>query len=205
MSKNYWSEVGKKLLSLGKTAVSLAAPVVLDYGITKAVEKACLIIEDRLKDFYKKTGINTAISFCINLIGVLLLVFKPFGIIASRILAYVFFLAAFVFWLIRTVIFIKKYGKTVKMVFKSVIQEKSLYKGIELFVLNNFPMISLGYAGISIAAEYVPLLKEVPKISELVCYLVKFFWKRLALFASIMVCYAAAVLCIKRFCRIILI
>lgn len=193
MKSKYWSSVGKKLLSLGKTALNLAAPVAVDYGVTKAVGKACSIIEAKIKDLYKQTTVNSVISLAINLSGILILIFKPFGENVSRYIACVFFFASFIFWLVRTILFLKKYGKVSVQISKTVIKQKSVYKGIEQYVLTEFPLIALGYAGIAVASEYVPSLNGVPRISELVKYLVKAFWKRVTLFAGIMGVYTIIV------------
>lgn len=194
MSLEYWSKVGEKFLSLGKTALNLAAPVAIDFAVTKAVEKTCSVIETKLKDFYKKTLINTAISFVLNLAGVLVLIFKPFGTLISRCVAVFFFISAFIYWLVRTILFIKNYGKTTLNVSKNVIKQKSVYKGIEQYILSEFPLISIGYTGIAIASEFIPFLKEIPRISEFVKYIVKIFWKRVAIFLGIMVIYAITIL-----------
>lgn len=193
MKNEYWSSVGKRLLSLGKTALNLAAPVAINYEITKAVEKACSIIEGKIKELYKQTAINSAISLAINLSGILILIFKPFEENVSRYMACVFFFASFIFWLVRTILFVKNYGKVTIQISKTVIKQKSLYNGIEQYVLKEFPLIALGYDGIDIASEFVPFLNEIPRISEFVKYLVKLFWKKVALFAGIMGVYTIIV------------
>lgn len=193
MKSEYWSSVGKRLLSLGKTALNLATPVAVDYGIIKVVEKVCSIIEGKIKEFYKRTGINSGIAFAVNLAGVLILIFKPLGERTSRYVSCVCFFSSFMFWLVRTILFIKNYGKTTFQISKNVINQKSVYKGIEKYVFEEFPLIALGYAGISVAAEYVQSLKEIPRISELVKYLVKVFWKGFALFAAIMTAYTVII------------
>lgn len=193
MEADYWNSVADRLKSLGKAALNLAVPAAVDFAVNAAVEKSCSVIEEKLRKLYKKTGINTAISFSINLAGVLLLVLKPFGENISRYVAVAFFFASFVFWLVRTVLFINDYGKTTLEVSKAIIKEKSVYKGIEEYVLNSFPLISLCYAGVSLASEYVPALKDVPGISDFVKHLVKIFWKRVALFAGVMAVYTVMI------------
>lgn len=193
MKSEYWSSVGKKLLSLGKTALNLVAPVAINYGITKAVEKACSIIEGKIKELYKQTAINSAISLTINLSGILILIFKPFGENDSRYMACVFFFASFIFWLVRTIVFVKNYGKVTVQISKSIIKQKSVCIGIEQYVLTEFPLIALGYAGIAVTVKYVPKLKEIPRISEFVKYLVKVFRESIALLAGIMGVYTITV------------
>jgi len=193
MANKYWSGVGKKLKSLGTTVVKSAVPAAVDYAVISAVEKACEVIEDKLKKLYLRTGRNSAISFSVNLAGILFLIFKPFGEAISRYVAMAFFFSSFVFWLVRTILFIKNYGKTTIEVTKNIFKKKSVYKGIENYVLTSFPLISMGYAGIAVASEFVPSLKKVPRISEFVKFLVKTFWKRIALFASIVATYTVLV------------
>ena len=62
-----------------------------------------------------------------------------------------------------------------------------------MHVLKEFPLIALGYDGIDIATEFLPFLNEIPRISEFVKYLVKLFWKKVALFAGIMGVYTIIV------------
>jgi len=193
MKSEYWRMVGEKFKSLGKTAVDIAVPLVVDYAVVKAVEKACSVVEAKLKETYRTAEINSALAFVINFEAVLILVLKPFGKTGSRCVAFAFFLASFVFWLVRVVRFVKKYGRTASEVSKEVLKEKSVYTGIEKYVLANFPFISFAYAGISLAAGYVPALRKIPRISEFVACLVKIFWKRIASFAGIMAAYTVLV------------
>lgn len=45
------------------------------------------------------------------------------------------------------------------------------------------------YAGIEIGESYLPTLKQIPRISELIDTFTKIFWKRLVLFAGIVSIY----------------
>lgn len=193
MAKRYWSGVGNRLKSLGKTILDAAAPVAVDYAVNMAVEKACDVIEQKLKAMYRQTIINSAITLGINVAGILVLVFKPFGIQPSRYVAMGIFASAMILSFSRFVLFLKNNGKTTLDVLKHIYKEKSVYTGIEKYVLTNFPLISLGYAGISIASEYVPSLKQVPRIGPFVKHLVGLFWKRVTLFAGIMAFYTVLV------------
>ena len=205
MADEYWD----KLKSLGKTALKLlffggplaAGQVLADVAVSSIVDKvvqdkikeACEKIEVQLREMYKRTARNSAITFAINLAGVLILIFKPFGVAASKYVSFAFFAASFVFWLARTILFIQNYGKTTVEVSKSVIQEKSVYRGIESYVLKEFPSISMLYAGIDFGSIFLSSLEKVPRIRDFVKYLVKVFWKRVALFAGIVAAYTIVV------------
>ncbi|MBR4634375.1 hypothetical protein IKO50_05550, partial [bacterium] len=117
-----------------------------------------------------------------------------FGERASSIVAVVFFAGAAVFFLVRLVLWCRSYGSQALGVTKSIFHEKSIHNGIEQYVLSTFPYISLTYAGIDVGSSYVPALKNVPRIPQLIDFFVGYFWKRVALFAGIVVTYTVVVL-----------
>ena len=193
MRSDYLKKVTGRLLSLGKTALKPAVQVVVDAAIITLVEKSCNVIKSKLKEMYIQTVINSSINLSLNIVGILILYFKPFGYTVAFCLASFFFLVPFCLWLFRTVRFLKENGKMAMEVIKSIWKEKHVYRGIEQFVLNSFPFISLTYSGIAIADKFVPVLKEVPSISELVKYFVEYFWKQFALFVSVVGIYTVTV------------
>lgn len=194
----YFTGVLSRLASLGKAALDIAAPVAVELGVEALVTKACEKIEAKLKVLYKKTAINSAITFLINLAGILFLALKPFGQKASAVLAIICFAAAAVFFLVRLILWCRTYGRQTLDVTKSVFREKSLHTGIEKYVLPTFPYISLTYAGIDFGSNYIPALNNVPRIPQLIDFFVRYFWKRLALFAGIVAIYTIAVLWILK-------
>ncbi|MCR4734857.1 MAG: hypothetical protein K5829_07640 [Treponema sp.] len=193
MKSDYWSGVGKRLFSLGKTALNVAAPIAVDIGVNELVSRTCDSIELSLRKMYKKTLRNAIITFCLNLVGILLLAFRPFGQMPSFLIAVIFFLGAIVFFIVRLVLGIRDYGSTVFSACKYVLKEKSLHKGIESYVLNKFPIVALAYAGIDLGSLYLPALRDVPRIPSLIDFLVKHFWKRILLFLGIMALYTISV------------
>ena len=78
-------------------------------------------------------------------------------------------------------------------IYKNVIQSRSLSKGISKFIVDEYPLVTLTYAGIDIAANYFSALKEIPRLNELVKLFIQNFWKHLALFAGIMTFYTVTV------------
>ena len=190
---SYWKGVAARLGSIGKTALNVAAPVAIDFGVSTLISKACDEIELRLKKMYKKTAINSAITFCINLAAMLFLGFKPFGEKPSIVVSVILFAGVTIFFFVRFAFGIKSYGRQVLGVSKNIIKTKSIHKGIEVYVLNNFPLISLAYSGIDLGSVYVPALCDVPRIPYLIVFFVKHFWKRFALYAVIVASYTISI------------
>ena len=201
MSSNksgYWKGVASRLASLGKMALNIAAPLAVEAGVYALISKACEKIELQLKQLYRKTAINSGITFLISLVGILILALRPFGEKASAIVSLVCFAGATTFFLVRVILWCKSYGSQTVGVTKSIWQEKSLHKGIEKYVLSSFPYIALTYTGIDVGAAYVPALKKVPRIPQLIDYFVRYFWKRVVMFAGIVGTYTIVVLWIVK-------
>ena len=190
---NYWNGVVSRLASLGKSAMDLAAPVVVTMGVNALVDKACEKIEARLKQLYIKTARNSAISFLINLAGILCLAFRPFGQLPSLICSLICFVSASVFTIIRLILWMKEYGPQTLNLVKNIVRMKSIHKGIEQYVLTSFPLISLAYAGIEVGEGYIPALKQIPRIPELVDTFARIFWKRVIVFVSLVCVYTVSV------------
>ena len=185
-SKN---RISSRLFNLLKAAVNIAAETAIDTSVNVLISKACEKIEINLKMLYKKTARNSIISFTINLLGILCLGIKPFGKQASIVIASTFFAAAGIFFIIRSIRFIKTYGKQGLSLMNSIKASKSIHKGIEKYVYSNFPAIAFVYAGINIGEIYLPALKKIPDIPQLIDSLAGLFWKRLALYAGIVASY----------------
>lgn len=185
--------ISSRLFNLLKAAVNIAAEAAIDTSVNVLISKACEKIEIGLKTLYKKTARNSIISFAINLLGILCLRIKPFGKQVSIVIASIFFAAAGIFFVIRTIRFIKTYGKQGLSLMNSIRASKSIHKGIERYVYSNFPAIAFVYAGINIGEIYLPALKKVPDIPQLIDSLIGLFWKRLALYAGIVASYTVII------------
>ena len=142
---------------------------------------------------YLKTARNSGITFFINLFGVLCLIFRPFGQIPSLICTFTCFFCATVFFFVRLILWVKENDSQTVELIKNIISLKSIHKGIEHYVLSSFSLISLAYAGIEVGENYLPALKQVPRIPELIDTFTKIFWKRLVLFTGIVSIYTITV------------
>ena len=186
LSKNsYRNQVVSKLKGISRTILDMSIPFAVDV----AVETVCKVIEEKLHIFYKNTTINSLITLALNIIGLLLVLFYPFGKTASKIFAILIFLASGIFSLIRCVKFVKKYGKSSIDMAKNIWKEKSIPKGIETYVFSEFPAISMIFAGIDFATNYCSQLKQVPKFNETIKFIIRVFWKKLALFLGLLSIY----------------
>ena len=189
MASGYWKKVSTRLVSLGKAAVNAAVPAVMMASINSAYE----IIEKKLQQLYLNTIRNSAITLAINIAGVLILIFQPFGKTAAAWISSAFFFSSFVFWFVRTILYCKNYGKVTLKISKSVIQNRSLSNGISRFIVAEYPLVTFTYAGIDIAANYFSALKEIPRLNELVKLFIQNFKKRIILFAGILSFYTVTV------------
>ena len=186
LSKNsYRSQVVSKLKGISKAILDMSIPFAVDV----AVETVCKKIEEKLHSFYKNTTINSLITLALNIIGLLLVLFSPFGKTASNIFAIFIFLASGIFSLIRCVKFIKKYGKSSIDMTKNIWREKSISKGIEAYIFSEFPAISMIFAGIDFAANYCSQLNQVPKFNETIKIIISVFGKKVALFFGLLSIY----------------
>ena len=190
---NYWKGVASRLTSLGKSVFDIAAPVSVNIGVDVLIGKTCEKIEIRLKQLYIKTAQNSGITFLINLIGCIFLILRPFGKLPSMIISFSCFFGATVFFIVRLILWIKENGFQTMELTKSIVRMKSIHKRIEQYVLSSFPLISLAYAGIEIGETYIPALKQIPRIPDLVDTFTKIFWKRLVLFAGVVSVYTIIV------------
>ena len=76
IKSDYWKGVASRLAALGKATLNMAAPVAVEVGVGTLVSKACDKIELKLKQLYKRTAINSGITFLINLVGILFLALR---------------------------------------------------------------------------------------------------------------------------------
>lgn len=106
LSKNiYRDQVVSKLKGISRAILDMSIPFAVDV----AVEKVCKKIQEKLHTFYKNTTINSLITLALNIIGLLLVLFYPFGKTPSNIFAILIFFASGIFSLSRCVKFVKKY------------------------------------------------------------------------------------------------
>ena len=185
----YWKRVAARLFRLSRAAVNAAIPPVLQASLNTAYD----LIEQKLHQIYKKTIRNAAITLAINVAGMLILIFHPFGTRVATWLGMSFFAAAFIFWLVCLILYCKNYGRVTLAITKNVFRQHSLSKGISRFITDEYPLVTWTYAGIDLAATQFTALKEIPRLDDLVKLFIQNFYKRIALFVSILAFYTITV------------
>ena len=181
----YWKRIAVRLFRLSRAAVNAAIPPVLQASLNTAYD----LIEQKLHQIYKKTIRNAAITLAINVAGMLILIFHPFGTRVATWLGMSFFAAAFIFWLVRIILYCKNYGRVTLAITKNIFRQHSLSKGISRFITDEYPLVTWTYAGIDLAATQFSALKEIPRLDDLVKLFIQNFYKRIALFAGILAFY----------------
>lgn len=188
-TRTYWRQVGKRLKGISKVVLDLSVPIAVEAGINKV----CGIIDEKLHKMYRNTVINSLITLILNIVGMLIVFFSPFGTVISKYMAAAFFITSAVIFVTRLVRYISEYGKVTFDVGKNIVAERSVSKGIENYVFAEFPVISLAYTGIEIAANFLPSLKLVPSLNKTIKYFVQTFWRRLAIYAAVVCAYSISV------------
>lgn len=173
--------------------------------VPKAVEKAKEKIQEsyyakidfKLKEIFYNMLLNAVITFVINMAGIAILIVKPAGEY-SRFIALGIFSITMIYTLVRVILYIKKYGKVTFGITKLVLKEKSLSKGVSLFVQETYPSITKIYAGINIAQKFVPGLDSIPDFEEIVKDFINHFKKKVILVSSMFVLYSLVIFVISK-------
>lgn len=188
-TRTYWRQVGKRLKGISKVVLDMSVPVAVEAGINKA----CGIIDEKLHKMYRNTVINSLTTLSLNIAGMLIVFLNPFGAVVSKYMAAAFFISSAVIFVVRLIRYISEYGKVTFSIGKNIVAERSVSKGIGNYILAEFPVISLAYAGIDIAANLLPSLRQVPSLNKTVGYFVQTFWRRLAIYGAAVCAYSISV------------
>ena len=188
-TKTYLSGISKRLKGLSAALLDMTVPV----AVEAAIEKACSVINAKLHEMYKSTIMNSIITLGLNIAGMLVALFNPFGIVVSKYVAALLFIASFVFFTWRLVKFLKNYGRTTVDIGKNIVTSRSVSTGIENYVYQQFPIVSLAYTGIEIAACQLPALKKIPSIKATVKRIVRIFWKQVLVYGLVVLIYSVGV------------
>ena len=188
-TKAYLSGVGKRLKGLSEVLLDMTVPVVVE----AAIEKACSVINVKLHEMYKSTIMNSIITLGLNIAGMLVALFNPFGIVLSKYVAALFFFTSCVFFTFRMIKFLQNYGRTTLAIGKNIVTTRSVSSGIENYVYQQFPVVSLAYTGIEVAAYYLPALRKIPSIKATVRRIIQVFWKQVLVYILAVLIYSVGV------------
>ena len=125
------------------------------------------------------------------MIGILLVIFDPFGEKTSYIIATIFFVAAFSFSLYRFIAFLmnKQYREITFQLIQNIWKSKSISKGVKVVVLDSIPKLAKLYKGIDVMSNVLPALEQIPDIQDIIKYIINIFWKRFILYVGLFVFY----------------
>ena len=188
-TKAYLSGVGKRLKGLSEVLLDMTIPV----AVEAAIEKACSVINEKLHEMYKSTIMNSIITLGLNIAGILVALFNPFGIVVSKYIAALFFFTSFVFFTFRMIKFLQNYGRTILAIGKNIVTTRSVSSGIENYVYHQFPVVSLAYTGIEVAACHLPALRKIPSIKATVRRMIQVFWKQVLVYVLVVLIYTVGV------------
>lgn len=186
------------------TVILMVFTEVSKFLVPKAVEKAKTKLQEsyyekidfKLKEIFYFMLLSSMISFIINMAGIAILIIKPVGEY-SKFIALGFFSITIIYTLIRVIIYFKQYGKVTCGIVKLVLKEKSLSKGVSIFVQETYPSITKIYAGINIAQKFVPGLDSIPDFDNIVKDFINHFKKKIILVTSLFLLYSVAFFIIK--------
>lgn len=176
------------------------------YVVPKAVKKVQATIQEsyylkidfKLKEMFYTKLLNSVITLVINIAGIAILLVEPAGEI-SRYIVFGIFGVAFIYTLVRLVLYIRNYGKVTFEVVRLIFKEKSVSRGVSLFVKDKYPIITKIYAGISVAQNFIPGLDTVPDFDLIVKDFIKHYRKRVILVSVLFVLYSALIFGVKYF------
>ena len=178
--------------NLPGVVINKGLDIVVPYLSDKIIRsKVCPLVKEKLDTFYKNTIVNSLITLVLNIIGVLFVIFDPFGVKVSCIIAYTLFFVAISFTIYRFVSFIvnKKYREVCTQLIQSVWKTKSIANGIKEVVLINITNLAMLYKGIDIISNFFPALEKVPDVQGVIKYIIGLFGKRLAWFIGVFAIY----------------
>ena len=188
-TKAYLSGIGKRLKGLSEVLLDMTVPV----AVEAAIEKVCSVINVKLHEMYKSTIMNSIITLGLNIAGMLVALFNPFGIVVSKYVAALFFFTSCVFFTFRTIKFLQNYGRTTLDIGKNIVTSRSVSTGIENYVYQQFPVVSLAYTGIEVAVCHLPALRKIPSIKATVRRIIQVFWKQVLVYVLVVLIYTVGV------------
>ena len=163
----------------------------------KFYEISCQKIDEKLSAVFTSILFNTVITFCINVIGCLILIFKPFGTPVSRNVSIVIFAVVFIYALIRFILYMKEYGQMTKKLAVSVCKQKNFSKGISDFICTEYKYIAWVFSGIKIVNSAIPAQYQIPDAPKIVAVFESHYRKRIVLFAACLLLYSVLIAATK--------
>ena len=163
----------------------------------KFYEISCNKIDEKLSALFNSILVNTVITFGVNSIGCMILIFKTFGNPASRYVSMAIFAGVFVYALIRFILYMKEYGQMTKKIAIAIYKKKSFSKGISDFICTEYKYIALLFSGIKTINHVMPENYQLPDAPKIVAVFERHYRKRIVLFAVCLLLYSALIAATK--------
>ncbi len=154
-------------------------------------------IDEKLSAVFTSILINTVITFCVNAIGCMILIFKPFGMPVSRYVSIALFAVVFIYVLIRFILYMKEYGQMTKKIAIAIYKKKSFSKGISDFICTEYKYIAWLFSGIKTINHVMPENYQLPDAPKIVAVFERHYRKRIVLFAVCLLLYSALIAATK--------
>ncbi len=154
-------------------------------------------IDEKLSAVFTSILINTIITFCVNAIGCMILIFKPFGMPVSRYVSIALFAVVFIYVLIRFILYMKEYGQMTKKIAIAIYKKKSFSKGISDFICTEYKYIAWLFSGIKTINHVMPENYQLPDAPKIVAVFERHYRKRIVLFAVCLLLYSALIAATK--------
>ena len=176
------------------------------FAIPKAVKQITVRVEESyfpkidasLKHIFAMMLKSSIITLVVNVIGILMFVFRPFDEY-SKFVGFALFGCTFVFLIVRIVLYLKQYGKITLTITRTVFKNKSLSKGISEFVKQQYPVITNIYAGIGVAKKYIPGTDSIPDFDKIVKDFIIHYRRKVLLVLSLFSFYSVSIFVLKVF------
>ena len=177
------------ILAVVRKVSKYALPKIEKKIENKFYEISCNKIDEKLSALFNSILVNTVITFGVNSIGCMILIFKPFGTPASRYVSMAIFAGVFIYGLIRFILYMKEYGQMTKKLAISVYKRKSFSKGISDFICTEYKYIAWLFSGIKIVNSAIPAHYQIPDAPKIVAFFESHYRKRIVLFAVCLLLY----------------
>lgn len=184
------------ILLVFKEVSQFIIPKAIEKTKTKIQESYYLKIDFKLKEISYKMLLNAVITFVMNITGIIILVLKPAGEY-SKFVAMGIFAIVFIYTVIRIIQYFVQYGKVSAGIAKQVFKNRSLTKGVSLYIQETYPVITTVYAGINVAKKFIPGLDTIPDFNEIVNDFIIHIKKKVIIVLSLFVLYSAAIFVTK--------
>lgn len=169
---------------------------VSDYAVPKVVDKTKQIvlescykqIDKKLHEITVSTIICTCITFVLNAAAFTILILRPLGRNESLYTASAVFGAGFIYALVRTVLYIIRYGKITFCISKSILKERSIKRGLSSYIVEEYSYVSNIYAGIYTVKKILPGV-EIPDLEQIVKLFEDHYKKKAVMFGIALCIY----------------